>query len=381
MRNRILIFLCLFLCLALAAGCSIPPAFPPESSAHQPQGPGGEEAPSPAPEEPGPAAAPKETDAGRSFPFAALDGDTLYWCTSYGVLSGSAGGGVKLFSQTRGRNPLAMDGYLYVVEDEMDITGEDVIWPVPTEAATGSRILRIPLGGGEASEIYSAPYISSILACDSRLYLSTTQGESLQDAGGLFSIDAQGGDEKLLAEDCSVLFAAQGGYAYYLGVVEEASAFFRIPLEGGEGEQLLGEGGTPVTPLAYQGAVYYVYVNWSSAEAENNLSILRLRDGESEVVAGGIKAHELLGIWDGKLYYAAAPEKDASPLALARLDLAALTSETLQNELTQLAALSGACAAYSDSEPLSVATELKLLPLSGGEPAVLAIADAVESQG
>ena len=309
MRNRI--FIALLLCLTLAAGCSNPLAFPPGGSP-APQEAAGE---SPTPTEPAPTTLPMAADAGRSFPFAAIDGDTIYWCTGYGVLAMAAGGEAKLFSEVRGANPLVMDGYLYIVEDETDVT-EEVAWPVPAEAATASNILRIPLSGGEAEKIYTAPYINTIAALDGRLYFSTTQGEALQEAGGLFSIDAGGGDERLLAEDCLLVCALGDGYAYYMGVAEEGSAFFRISLAGGEGERLLQGSGTPVTPLAYGGDIYYIFVSWVEADAESNLAIMRLRDGKSETLAPGLTARELLGIWDGKLYYASVPGAGSSTSAL-----------------------------------------------------------------
>ena len=122
--------------------------------------------------------------------------------------------------------------------------------------------------------------------------------------------------------------------------------------------------------------------DFSSAEAKNNLIIMRLRNGKSEVLGAGFNAHELLGIWDNKLYYAAPTSSEQALLSLVRIDLATLDSESLRKEAAnQFAALSGAYAAYSDYAPLYAATELKLMPLPGEEPVTLKIEDVVESQG
>lgn len=372
------VFITLLLCLALTAGCSAPLAFPPEGTAAPDPAP--PEA-TPAPESPTPTAMPMAADAGRGFAYAALGGDTAYWCTSSGVLAMNATGEGKLLNEVKACKPLVMDGYLYVVEEETDITDE-VGWPVPTDAVTACNILRIPIAGGEAEQIYTTTYINTIAVAGGRLYFSTTQGEALQDAGGLFSIDTKGGDEQLLAEDCTRLCAVQDDYVYYMGVVEEAAAFFRMHIEGGKAEQLLAGPAMPVTPLAYQGDIYYVNMDFTSAEAENNLTIMGLRDGKSEVLGGGFLAHELLGIWDGKLYYAAPANNEQGLLSLVRIDLATLDSETLRKEAaSQFAALSGAYAAYSDYAPVYSATELKLMPLPGQEPITLKIGDVVESQG
>ncbi|MEA4970874.1 MAG: DUF5050 domain-containing protein [Candidatus Pelethousia sp.] len=375
---RIRIIITLLLCLALAAGCSAPLAFPPEGTAEPANAPLDG---TPPPESPTPTSMPPAENASRSFSYAALNGDTVYWCTSSGVLAMNATGDGKLLSGVKACKPLVMGDYLYVVEEETDVTDE-VAWPVPSDSVTASNILRIPLAGGEAEQIYTTTYINTIAATDGRLYFSTTQGEALQDVGGLFSIDAKGGDERLLAEDCTRLCAVQDDYVYYMGVVEEASAFFRVQIEGGEAEQLLAGPAMPVTPLAYQGDIYYVNTDFSSAEAKNNLTIMRLRNGKSEVLGAGFNAHELLGIWDSKLYYAAPMSSEQALLSLVRIDLSTLDSETLRKEAAnQFAALSGAYAAYSDYAPLYAATELKLMPLPGEEPVTLKIEDVVESQG
>ncbi|MEA5060068.1 MAG: DUF5050 domain-containing protein [Candidatus Pelethousia sp.] len=369
------VFLCIL--LVLGAGCAAVPAQPQESAAPA-QAQATEESAAPVPESPGPV--PMEANASRSFPFAALDGGTLYWCTGSGVLSAEAGGPARLFSAALGRNPVVLNGYLYLVEDQTDLT-EDVPWPVPADAVTGSSILRIPLGGGEPESIYSIAYINSLVAADNRLYFCTTQDESILEAGGLLSLDAEGGDEQILAEDCSALACVQDGYAYYMGVAEEASVFCRIPLAGGEEEKLLQGEGMPRTPLFYQGDVYYIHYDLRADDAKNNLQIMRLRDGRPEAVGGGIQAMELLGIWDGKLYYTAVSGSDAAVVALSSLDLASLESKTLQENMVAIAALSGDCCAYSADEPAFLATELQLLPLSGGEATALQVADVVESQG
>ena len=376
MQSRILITL--ILCLILTVGCSAPLAFPPEGTAEPANAPleG-----TPAPESPAPTAMPIAANASRSFSYAALNGDTAYWCTSSGVLAMNATGEGKVLSEVKACKPLVMDDYLYVVEDKTDVTDE-VAWPVPSDAVTASNILRIPLDGGEAEQIYTTTYINTIAAADGRLYFSTTQGEALQDAGGLFSIDAKGGDERLLAEDCTRLSSLQDDYVYYMGVAEESAAFFRVHIEGGEAEQLLAGPAMPVTPLAYQGDIYYVNTDFTSAEAENNLTIMRLRDGKSEVLGGGFKAHELLGIWDGNLYYAAPSSNEQGLLSLVRIDLTTLDSETLRKEAaSQFAALSGAYVAYSDYAPVYAATELKVMALPGEEPITLKIEDVVKSQG
>lgn len=383
MRTRI--FIALLLCLALLAGCGAPLAFPTET----PAAPEATPAPAETPQAAEPSPLPAEAEgAGRGFPFAALYEDTAYWCTQSGVFALTAGEKAKLFSETKGRLPVVLDGYLYIVEDETD-TIENDVWPVPSNEVTASSLLRIPLAGGSAEKIYTAPAnINGLAALEGRLYLSTSEGEGLQEAGGLFSIDAAGKDEQLLAEDCILLACAQEGYAYYMGVLEAHAALFRIPIAGGEAELLRDGAGWPTTPLAYKGDVYYVHMDLMSAEAENNLAIMRLREGKSEVLASGVSAHELLGIWGGKLYYYAVSEgEDAFPYPVVRLDLSTLERETVYEGEQAVAALSGTYAALrdhlpvvSDAEDASDAPALafSLLPLAGGEAIVFSLEDAAE---
>lgn len=91
------------------------------------------------------------------------------------------------------------------------------------DAVTGSRILKLA-AEAEPEEIYTAPYINQLYARDGRLYFTTTQGETLSEAGGLFSIDETGQDERLLSEECVQLHCVQDGYAYFEGVEEEREA-------------------------------------------------------------------------------------------------------------------------------------------------------------
>ena len=373
MQFRILI--ALLLCLMLGTGCSAPLAFPLEETAQPAETPLVQapqaQAPTPSPEL-------FASSASYGFPYAAIDGDTVYWCTSHGVLAMNAKGGARLFSDKKGTRPLVMGGYLYMVIEETDVTDE-VAWPVPVDAVTASNIVRIPLSGGEAETIYTAPYINSLFAGDGRLYFSTTQGEALQDAGGLFSIDAKGEDERLLAEDCTMVYALQDGYVYYIGIVEEAPAFFRVDIAGGVAEQLLAGPGLPVTPLVYRGDVYYVNMDFTAEDGASNLAVMRLRDGKSE--AHGITAQELLGIWNDTLYYAAPAKSDSAPLSLCLLDLSTLQAETLQKDVAQFAAVSGEYVLYSNSTSIASATELNLKQLPSGAPITLKIEDVVKSIG
>ena len=377
MRIRFLIALLLCLALTLATGCNVPLAFPPDETA-APSPEGVEVSATPEPAEPTPSPAPAKPESLRSFPLCAIAKDTAYWCTRYGVLELKASGETKIFNKTLGRCPLVMDEYLYFIEDETDMT-EDVAWPVPPEAATASKIIRVPLSGGDAAEIYKTAYINAMSAQDGRLYFSTTQGEGLQDAGGMFSIATEGGDEKLLAEDCLQLCSVQKGYTYYMGVIDDASALFRMPLEGGEGELLLDNSGMPLTPLAYEGSVYYVYLNW--AEEENRFAVMKVQDGKSEALSEGVTAQELLGIWDGWLYYLSTPGEDGLTAELSRINLTSLEKETVQDGIMQVAALSDDYAAFSDIVAIVVAPELKLVPTSSGETVALVIEDVVEGQG
>lgn len=385
MRNRLIISLALCLCLLLA-GCAGSPADPAAGPTPAPEGTPqatAEAAPSPGagqtPASPVPTAGSQAADATRAYLFGAVDGDTAYWCTGYGVLSLQPGGKAGLLSPVQGRYPVVMDGSLYVIEDQTDTT-EEVAYPVATDAVTASRILRIPLDGGEAQEVYSAAYIHLLYGKDGRLFFSTTQGEGISEAGGLFSIDGSGQDEKLLAEDCIKLHCVQDGYAYFEGVVEETAALCRVPVAGGESEKLVQEEGIAYTPIAYQGDVYYVRMNMMDPEAEHNQALMRLHEGAAAPL-GPLSVLELLGVWGGQLYYLAPPDGETALPSLARINLSTLESETVKAGVTEVAAISDAFALYSAETPLILAGELQLLSLAGGEPTALSISDAVESKG
>ena len=237
-------------------------------------------------ETPAPEAAPTEEtqpaaqESERAMPFGVLDGDTAYWCTGYGILSCKAGGEAVLFSEVRGRNPVLLDGSLYVIEDQTDTT-EEVPFPVSMDAVTGSRILKLA-AEGEPEEIYTAPYINQLYARDGRLYFTTTQGETLSEAGGLFSIDGAGQDEKLLSEECVQLHCVQDGYAYFEGVEEEREALCRVSVEGNASETLYTGEGYAYTPIAYEGKVYFIHLDVTNEDAEDPNVIFCLENGEAD---------------------------------------------------------------------------------------------------
>ena len=389
---RIRLILCMFLVLSLlAAGCAPAPAEAPSSGETVPPA---TPAPTPVPATAGeaePAATATEApdalpavaqadSASRAFPFAAIDGQTAYWCTGYGIFSIPAQGQGSLFSETLGRNPAIMDGKLYLIEDQMDIT-EEMPYPVNSADVTASRILAIPLTGGEATEIYSAPYIQDLQARDGRLYFSTTQGEALREAGCLFSIAADGGDEILLAEECLSLYGLDETHAYYSGVGEDTPTISRVPLGGGESQVLLSDAGAARTPVIFQGTVYYVTYDLMNPEAENAFGIMSLQEA-APARLGDAAAQALLGVWSGGLYYLTQPGDGEAAPAIGRLDLNTLASETVQDAVTEVAALGSGYCLYSRQAPLLLAGEVHLTPLSGGDAATpFAVTDAVESQG
>ena len=387
MKIRFFISLGLCLCLALT-GCSqvaapaeeeptpaitqAPSSPLPQESAAPTEEPAAQETPQ--------GALPASTDSLRPYQFAALAGGQAYWCTGYGVLALQADGTHSLLSDVKGRCPVLLEGSLYVVEDQTDTT-EDVPYPVPADAVTGSRILRLSLSGTEEpEEIYTGAYINQLYGRDGRLYFTTTQGEGLTEAGGLFSIDSTGADERLLAEDCIQLHCVQDGYVYFEGIYAENAALCRVSLSGGESEALYSGEGIAYTPLAYGDAVYYINLDIMNPEAENANAIMALQ-GEESVPLGEEKAQELLGIFDGNLYYLRPAAEEGLP-SLCRLPLAGGSPEVLAQDVMEVAALDGDYALYSDEAPLLMAGSLNLLELATGSiAATLAVTDVVEGQG
>lgn len=383
MRIRMLIALVLGLCL-LATGCATVPAQVEETP--QPQAEAPEEA---APEEPAieaqtPAATPQAQaqpaaqDSYRAMPFGALDGDTAYWCTGYGIIACKAGGEATLFSEIRGRNPVLLDGSLYVIEDQTDTT-EEVPFPVSMDAVTGSRILKLA-AEAEPEEIYTAPYINQLYARDGRLYFTTTQGETLSEAGGLFSIDGAGQDEKLLSEECVQLHCVQDGYAYFEGVAEEKEALCRVSVEGNASETLYTGEGYAYTPIAYEGKVYFIHLDVTNADAENPNVIFCLENGEATPLEG-CTAQQLFRIENGKLYYLALPQDENSMPALAILDLNTKESNVLLENVMEVAALSPDHCLYSPEAPIFLAGSLQLWDSATGSATALEVSSVVESQG
>ena len=383
MRIRMLIALVLGLCL-LATGCAAVPAQVEETP--QPQAEAPEEA---APEEPAieaqtPAAIPEvqaqpaAQDSYRAMPFGALDGDTAYWCTGYGIIACKAGGEATLFSEIRGRNPVLLDGSLYVIEDQTDTT-EEVPFPVSMDAVTGSRILKLT-AEGEPEEIYTAPYINQLYARDGRLYFTTTQGETLSEAGGLFSIDGAGQDEKLLSEECVQLHCVQDGYAYFEGVAEEKEALCRVSVEGNASETLYTGEGYAYTPIVYEGKVYFIHLDVTNADAENPNVIFCLENGEATPLED-CTAQQLFQVENGKLYYLALPQDENSMPALAILDLNTKESNVLLENVMEVAALSPDHCLYSPEAPIFLAGSLQLWDSATGSATALEVSSVVESQG
>ena len=121
MRIRMFMAIILGVCL-LATGCTAVPAQVEETPQPQAEAPAEAAPEEPETETPAPEAAPTEEtqpaaqESERAMPFGVLDGDTAYWCTGYGIIACKAGGEAVLFSEVRGRNPVLLDGSLYVVE-------------------------------------------------------------------------------------------------------------------------------------------------------------------------------------------------------------------------------------------------------------------------
>ena len=86
-------------------------------------------------------------------------------------------------------------------------------------------------------------------------------------------------------------------------------------------------------------------------EAENANAIMALQ-GEESVPLGEEKAQELLGIFDGNLYYLRPAAEEGLP-SLCRLPLAGGSPEVLAQDVMEVAALDGDYALYSDEAPCS----------------------------
>lgn len=383
MRIRMFMAIILGVCL-LATGCTAVPAQVEETPQPQAEAPAEAAPEEPETETPAPEAAPTEEtqpaaqESERAMPFGVLDGDTAYWCTGYGILSCKAGGEATLFSEVRGRNPVLLDGALYVIEDQTDTT-EEVPFPVSMDAVTGSRILKLA-AEAEPEEIYTAPYINQLYARDGRLYFTTTQGETLSEAGGLFSIDGAGQDEKLLSEECVQLHCVQDGYAYFEGVEEEREALCRVSVEGNASETLYTGEGYAYTPIAYEGKVYFIHLDVTNEDAEDPNVIFCLENGEATPLEG-CTAQQLYRVENGKLYYLTLPQDENSMPALAMLDLSTLESNVLLENVMEVAALSPDHCLYSPEAPIFLAGALQLWDSATGSATALEVASVVESQG
>ena len=96
MRIRMFMAIILGVCL-LATGCTAVPAQVEETPQPQAEAPAEADPEEPETETPAPEAAPPEgtqpaaQDSYRAMPFGALDGDTAYWCTGYGIIACKAG--------------------------------------------------------------------------------------------------------------------------------------------------------------------------------------------------------------------------------------------------------------------------------------------------